>query len=65
MLFEDLRLGRTRTIGVFAFIVSPRAWAADGLFAIAPLITVSIVSSQNNLLKPFFVSWSQVRIGSF
>lgn len=65
MLFEDLCLGRTRTIGVFAFIVSPRAWAADGLLTIASLITVSVGLSQDHSSKPFFVSWSQVRVGSF
>lgn len=41
MFFEDLCLGRAWTIGVFAFIASPCAWAANGLFTVTFLITVS------------------------
>ena len=49
MFFKDLRLCRTRTIGVLAFIASSRARATDGLLAIASLMIVSEVS-----LRAFF-----------
>ena len=56
MFFEDLCLGRAWAIGVFTLVASPRAWAADGLFAVASLNNVSVGSLPSLLCKPFFVS---------
>ena len=56
MLFEDLCLGRAWAVGVFAFITSPCAWAADRLFAIASLMIVSVDWLSNFLYKPSSVS---------
>jgi len=62
MFFEDLCLGRAWTIGVFAFIASPCARAADGLFTVAFLIIVSDGQLPNSLSEPFSVSWLWVRV---